>query len=159
MGCALYGLCRSALQLDRGRILFEHDRIGDARVLTCRSAIYLLLIALLTAGCSGKADRAEATRSDVEVETTQPGLSLSALGENPNPFPRPHPEEAVEADGRFYDAWVEFVDKETLTEERLQEIVAALGRSFEPRALERRRRRRTFSGLFDERDFPILPES
>jgi serine protease AprX len=57
-----------------------------------------------------------------------------------------------------YEAWVEFLDKGVKSAKQREEILAGLERSFDPRALERRRKRQTLPGLFDERDIPIAEE-
>ncbi len=53
------------------------------------------------------------------------------------------------------DAWVEFVDKDVYSERKKRRIYEELEKSFHPKALERRKMRRTFPGLFDERDIPL----
>lgn len=58
-------------------------------------------------------------------------------------------------DGELYDAWVEFIDKDIHTEKQRLEILKNLEKDFNPRALARRKKKRTFPGLFDERDFPL----
>lgn len=55
----------------------------------------------------------------------------------------------------LYDAWVEFKDKGILSGKQRQKILRNLEKSFNPRALARRKTKRTFPGLFDERDFPL----
>jgi len=55
----------------------------------------------------------------------------------------------------FYDAWVEFKDKGIRTRRKRQKILNELEANFNSKALERRRAKRTFPGLFDERDFPL----
>ena len=65
------------------------------------------------------------------------------------------PESALK-DKVLYDAWVEFKDKGNLTEKERQEILKNLEKNFNPRALLRRKKKRTFPGLFDERDFPVF---
>lgn len=57
-----------------------------------------------------------------------------------------------------YDAWVAFKDKGVLNEEQRKIILTELEKSFNPRALKRRKTKRTFPGLFDERDFPLCPK-
>lgn len=57
-----------------------------------------------------------------------------------------------------YDAWVEFKDKGALDEKQRQAILAELERNSDPRTVQRRKAKRTFPGLFDERDFPLRPE-
>lgn len=54
-----------------------------------------------------------------------------------------------------YDVWVEFQDKNIGTQEQRIKILNDLQENFNPRALERRKAKRTFPGLFDERDFPL----
>lgn len=58
-------------------------------------------------------------------------------------------------DGVLYDTWVEFIDKDIHTEKRRLEIIKNLEKNFNSRALSRRKKKRTFPGLFDERDFPL----
>ncbi len=58
-------------------------------------------------------------------------------------------------DDRLYDAWIEFMDKGIITDEQREETIVILERNFNPKALIRRRTKRTFPGLFDERDFPV----
>jgi subtilisin family serine protease len=58
----------------------------------------------------------------------------------------------------IYEAWVEFLDKGVESAEHREKILDELERSFNPRALERRKKRRTLPGLFDERDFPVVKE-
>ena len=55
----------------------------------------------------------------------------------------------------FYDAWVEFKDKGIRNRRQRQKMLNELKENFNPRALERRRAKRTLPGLFDERDFPL----
>jgi serine protease AprX len=66
--------------------------------------------------------------------------------------------EASLIDGVSYDAWVEFKDKGNPSPEKRQEIWAALAKEFHPRALARRKAQRSFPGLFDERDEPLVGE-
>ena len=54
-------------------------------------------------------------------------------------------------------AWVFFTDKNIATERAYQAAVAETAADFEPRAIERRRLRRTAPGLFDLRDLPVEP--
>ena len=61
-------------------------------------------------------------------------------------------------DGIQYDAWVEFTDKNIRTERQRAELLEKLEKEYDPRAIARRKKRRTFPGLFDERDFPLAPE-
>jgi cyclophilin family peptidyl-prolyl cis-trans isomerase/catechol 2,3-dioxygenase-like lactoylglutathione lyase family enzyme len=63
--------------------------------------------------------------------------------------------EASLVDGVLYDAWVEFKDKGRPSPDERRKIQAALEKEFDPRALARRRAKRTFPGLFDERDEPL----
>jgi len=58
-------------------------------------------------------------------------------------------------DSQQYDAWVEFRDKGIETDGQRAEMIAFLEKNYNPRALARRKTKRTFSGLFDERDFPV----
>lgn len=58
-------------------------------------------------------------------------------------------------DGAPYDAWIEFKDKDIRSERQGKEILKELEKNYNPRALKRRRKKRTFPGLFDERDFPL----
>ncbi|MCK4763405.1 MAG: S8 family serine peptidase [Candidatus Aminicenantes bacterium] len=55
----------------------------------------------------------------------------------------------------LYDAWVEFKDKGALNKKQRQIILENLEKNFNPRALKRRKKKRTFPGLFDEKDFPL----
>lgn len=57
-----------------------------------------------------------------------------------------------------FDAWVAFADKGDLSEGQREAAFQELERTFDPRALERRRIRRTRPGLFDEHDLPLRPE-
>ena len=63
--------------------------------------------------------------------------------------------EADLLDSALYDAWVEFKDKDIHSQNQRRQMLINLEKNFNPRALERRKKRRTFSGLFDERDFPL----
>lgn len=56
-----------------------------------------------------------------------------------------------------YDAWVKFKDKGIINEEQRQRILKELEENCNPDALSRRKTKRTFPGLFDERDFPLCP--
>lgn len=58
-------------------------------------------------------------------------------------------------DKSLYDAWVEFTDKDVRSETQRRDILANLEKNFNPRALARRKKKRTVTGLFDERDFPL----
>ncbi len=58
----------------------------------------------------------------------------------------------------LYEAWVEFLDKGIRSTEQHEKILVDLERNFNPRALIRRKKRRTLPGLFDERDFPVAKE-
>jgi serine protease AprX len=58
-------------------------------------------------------------------------------------------------DQALYDTWVEFADKGLRNRRQRELAIKKLEKSFSRRALERRKKRRTFLGLFDERDFPI----
>lgn len=64
---------------------------------------------------------------------------------------------SVHSQDRF-DAWVGFTDKGIETEAEREAAYRELERTFDPRALERRRLRRTLPGLFDEHDLPLNPE-
>jgi hypothetical protein len=55
------------------------------------------------------------------------------------------------------DAWVGFADKGPLGSSERKAAFLELERSFDPRALKRRRARRTLPGLFDEHDLPLDP--
>lgn len=55
----------------------------------------------------------------------------------------------------LYDAWVAFKDKGSLSEKQRREMLKNLEKNFNPKALERRKKKRTRPGLFDERDFPL----
>ena len=55
----------------------------------------------------------------------------------------------------LFDAWVEFKDKGQPGAAEKQRIIKQLEKSFNPRALKRRRLRRILPGIFDERDFPL----
>jgi subtilisin family serine protease len=55
----------------------------------------------------------------------------------------------------IFDAWVEFADKEVFTARARRDIYKELEKTFSSKALERRKKRRTFPGLFDERDIPL----
>jgi len=56
----------------------------------------------------------------------------------------------------LYDVWVEFTDKNVLSKTLRKKILATLEENFNPRALARRKKKRTIHGLFDERDFPLV---
>ena len=58
-------------------------------------------------------------------------------------------------DGVSYDAWIEFKDKDIRSQKQRKKILKELEKNYHPRALKRRRNKRTFPGLFDERDFPL----
>jgi subtilisin family serine protease len=58
-------------------------------------------------------------------------------------------------DGKLYDAWVEFLDKDVWSQQHRTRILNDLEKNFNSRALERRKKRRTLPGLFDEKDFPV----
>ncbi|MBN1940099.1 MAG: S8 family serine peptidase [Candidatus Aminicenantes bacterium] len=64
--------------------------------------------------------------------------------------------EADLKDGVLYDAVVIFKDKGPLPEARIKDLVSRLEQSFKPEALARRKAKRTASGLFDERDYPLF---
>lgn len=64
-------------------------------------------------------------------------------------------DEYVCEDTICYDAWVEFKDKGIRTEKERDKMYAFLEKNFNTRALERRKTKRTFPGIFDERDFPV----
>ncbi|MFC1660475.1 S8 family serine peptidase [Gemmatimonadota bacterium] len=53
------------------------------------------------------------------------------------------------------DAWVSFTDKGPITPERRRAAYLELEESYDPRALDRRRRKRTLPGLFDDHDLPL----
>jgi len=55
----------------------------------------------------------------------------------------------------MYDAWIEFKDKDIRSEKQRLKILKDLEESFDTRALFRRKKKRTYPGLFDERDFPL----
>jgi subtilisin family serine protease len=55
----------------------------------------------------------------------------------------------------LYRAWVGFTDKGDPSERRIKRIYRKLEKSFPERTLERRKKRRTAPGLFDEYDIPI----
>jgi len=57
-----------------------------------------------------------------------------------------------------FDAWVAFVDKGVKSEVEREAAFRELEATFHPRALERRRLRRTRVGLFDETDLPLHRE-
>jgi len=63
--------------------------------------------------------------------------------------------EARNQDSQQYDAWIEFRDKGIETAEQRVAMIAFLERNFDPKALARRKTKRTFPGLFDEQDFPV----
>jgi subtilisin family serine protease len=54
-----------------------------------------------------------------------------------------------------YEAWVQLSDKGISSAEEGAQALLALEATFDPRALQRRRARRTLPGLFDERDLPL----
>ncbi len=58
-------------------------------------------------------------------------------------------------DHALYDAWVEFKDKDIQTKKQRRRILKNLQKNFCSKALARRKKKRTFPGLFDERDFPL----
>ena len=60
-----------------------------------------------------------------------------------------HPDEVL------YRAWVAFNDKGNLSTKQKERSYKKLERTFPERALERRKKRRTAPGLFDEHDLPI----
>jgi serine protease AprX len=64
--------------------------------------------------------------------------------------------EASLIDGVSYDAWVGFKDKGRSTPEKRREIWTALEKELHPRALARRKAKRSFPGLFDGRDEPLV---
>jgi serine protease AprX len=66
----------------------------------------------------------------------------------------PNTKEAVAPDDTLSKVWVAFVDKGFAGAE-LDAAIAALEQSYPPRAVERRRARRTAPGLFDARDLPV----
>ncbi len=69
----------------------------------------------------------------------------------PAPFPRPTGAEREDQAA----TWVFFVDKGSV---RLPRALAELERNYSPRAIERRRLRRSVPGLFDERDVPVCDD-
>jgi serine protease AprX len=83
-----------------------------------------------------------------------------ALGPNAAAQPKPLVvlTETSLVDGVSYDAWVGFKDKGRPTSKERREIRAALEKEFHPRALARRKAKRSFPGLFDERDEPLVGE-
>lgn len=83
-----------------------------------------------------------------------PAFELPALGQ---PKPLVVLTEAKLENRSLYDAWVEFKDKGIRNRRQRQQILRNLEESFDPRALARRKAKRTFPGLFDERDFPLAP--
>lgn len=54
-------------------------------------------------------------------------------------------------------AWILFTDKGLEGAPAVAEAATRLGRTYHPRALERRQRRRTLPGLFDVHDLPVSP--
>ena len=54
-----------------------------------------------------------------------------------------------------FDAWVTFTDKGVSSPDLREAAFRHLEETFDPRALERRRLRRTLPGLFDEHDIPL----
>ncbi len=86
------------------------------------------------------------------------GLALFGSTAAAQPKPLVVLTEASLIDGISYDAWVEFKDKGNPSPEKRQEIWAALAKEFHPRALARRKAQRRFSGLFDDRDEPLVGE-
>ncbi len=58
-------------------------------------------------------------------------------------------------DGQLYDAFVAFPDKKQPDESALPELRLRLERELSPRALARRKNKRSAPGLFDERDYPL----
>ncbi len=58
-------------------------------------------------------------------------------------------------DLQLYDAWVEFRDKGIETDEQRKAMITLLEKNFNPKALSRRKAKRTYPRLFDERDFPV----
>jgi len=82
-------------------------------------------------------------------------ISLPALSQ---PKPLVVLSEAELNDQSLYDAWVEFKDKGIRNRKQRQQILRNLEENFDPRALARRKTKRTFPGLFDERDFPLAPD-
>jgi subtilisin family serine protease len=63
--------------------------------------------------------------------------------------------ENICSDTVCYDAWVEFVDKGISTEKQKARMYEQLEKNYNTKAIERRKAKRTFPGLFDERDFPV----
>ncbi len=64
----------------------------------------------------------------------------------------------AEEEATIYEAWVGFLDKGAKSTQQHEKILVDLERRFNPRALERRKKRRTLPGLFDERDYPVVKE-
>ena len=89
------------------------------------------------------------------------GISILFTFELPA-FGQPKPlvvlSEAELENQSLYDAWVEFKDKGITNRRQRQQTLKNLEENFDPRALARRKTKRTFPGLFDERDFPLAPE-
>ncbi len=63
--------------------------------------------------------------------------------------------ETLVQDSQQYDAWVEFRDKGIETAAERAEMIAFLESNYNHKAMERRKTKRTFPGLLDERDFPV----
>lgn len=64
--------------------------------------------------------------------------------------------QSISEEPTLYEAWVEFLDKGIKSREQHDKILIGLEKNFNPRALARRKKRRTLPGLFDERDFPLV---
>jgi subtilisin family serine protease len=64
----------------------------------------------------------------------------------------------AEEEATIYEAWVGFLDKGAKSSQQHEKILVDLERRFNPRALERRKKRRILPGLFDERDYPVVKE-
>jgi subtilisin family serine protease len=87
---------------------------------------------------------AKYTRQSAELFANAPARKSTPIGES-----------LVPQTQVLLDAWVGFADKGILSPSERRAAFLELEHSFDPRALERRRARRTLPGLFDDHDLPL----
>lgn len=104
--------------------------------MTQRLAVVGALVWLILSGVAGSAHSADSTGQNV-ASPIHPQLQCLLDGED-----------AIKV-------WVFFTDKGVGSPEQRRYALAELAATYSPRAIERRRQRRTAPGLFDDRDLPV----
>src|SRR5687767_14316808 len=88
----------------------------------------------------------------VTLAATIQALTFASVAPVAGPQSVAKPSAVAPVSGR---SWVYFADKGFANDAAEQSAIAALAGTYNPRAVERRKLRRTDPGLFDARDLPV----